>query len=168
MRRRSFLKRAVAAVGAMLGASRLSKGSNVGKVPESVLGLGKYIEHRLEITPMGREDIFLNEHAKTNPYIRYVRFPIENLLHIKYERGWETYAGFNASTDLINCINRMSGAELEAYRVPGGDKYGGQDFKFDESVGGANNLFKLNEIRANEDFWVEAVNKNEKYNLVMV
>ena len=103
MKRRGFLTTLVAG---LFGSKAICSPA---KVPESKFGLGKYVSHGLEFNNNFMEVPFGCNFK--NGY-RYINFPIENILTIKYENGCETYCSFNTTRDTINRVNKMTGQEL--------------------------------------------------------
>ncbi len=88
---------------------------------ESEFGLGEYISHSLCLTDASqayeRESITLPSKFPDNYFVRYVTFPIENVLTIKYKHGKETYLTWNCKKSLIKKINEMSIEELIKHKV---------------------------------------------------
>jgi hypothetical protein len=76
-------------------------------------GLGKYKAHH--ITYCGDPSYFLMR--ETYFCSRYLEFPIESKLVIEYEKGLETYTGFNIIKSRIKSINEGSIEDLLKFAV---------------------------------------------------
>jgi len=79
---------------------------------QSEFGLGNYQSHFVGCK--GMADCNMNANSSYN--IRYVSFPIECELEIKYEKGTEVYKAFNLPKDLIKQINQMSIEKLMTFQ----------------------------------------------------
>ncbi len=108
------------------------------KVLCSEYGLGKYINHHL--TPKLDDVWFSMDEYKNRIVHRYLGFPIEANLVIKFEKGEETYLAFNANKWLCNYVNTISYQKLLNHQVKSLDGKPSQDnyatvFQFENQSG---------------------------------